>query len=326
MVDEFPRGGDTLLADINNPHHERQAVVEEFLYKGNTLMLFAEAGEGKSVIAIQLALSLTTATPLFGILAIPKPCIVYYMQMEADYFMYMERIGRMRGLIPIDTNYLWWDDVRNLNLRDERSMEQQIQMIKKTGAEVVIFDPIYKLVAGPIADELPSKQIIRFSDLLQTKTGATLVWVHHSKRPQHSSSGDLIQVDDPFYGSQWLKAHVDTSYQLRRGKGKGKEGRVTLYNKKDRGGDVLHEIPLHYDPLSYTCMAEHDPKRMSGEERVVMWLRQCKQSERLTGFEETLDQCKLSEAQLRRIQQRLVGNKALEVKQTPGKPSEWVAL
>ncbi|MEK7092734.1 MAG: hypothetical protein AAB907_03865, partial [Patescibacteria group bacterium] len=81
------------------------------------------------------------------------------------------------------------------------------------------------------------------------------VFIHHTTKSEHDAAGNPLE--DPFYGSQWLRAHIDTSYQLKRGPEKNW---VSLYCKKDRGGEVHHQIFLQYDAETDTAFFDHHAK------------------------------------------------------------------
>ena len=319
----FPRTGEALRHDIEGPEPEEHPIIQDFLYEGDVMMIYADPGLGKSVIARQIMASLSTGTPLFGSLRIPTPKRVYYLQLEGNYRRYCVRFKRLQTRVPYDVDRILWDDVRDADLTNPVNFATLAQRIITHRADVVIFDPLYKLVSGEVATEVPSKAIIRFSDLLQQELGCALIWVHHSRKDSYDNTGKKMRIDDAYYGSQWIKAHIDTSYQFTR-PGKGEAHRAGLYCKKDRGDTVLKEIFLHYDPITDTVMTEHDPSRMTHEERVVHWLTVCRGQDKTTTFQEVLDKCQpVSVSHLRRIQARLEKNRAVYVEQLDGKASVW---
>ena len=288
-------------------------------------MLFAAPGVGKSIVATQMALSLSSATPLFGSLTIPKPRRVYYLQLEGDYAMYIERIRRMKTRVPYVASRLFWDLEGDLNCMDPLSVRKYLTRIGETHSEVVILDPLYTSVTGALGEEVPSKAIVRFSDRIrQTLPGCAVVFIHHTTKSEHDAAGNPLE--DPFYGSQWLRAHIDTSYQLKRGPEKNW---VSLYCKKDRGGEVHHQIFLQYDAETDTCHVEHAKTKLaSGEARVLAWIQECKaKGVASTTFAATLAACvPLSPAHLRRIQQRLMINRVILLLRKEGLASEWTIV
>ena len=271
------RTATTLAADLDAPPAHALPLVQDFLYQPKVTMLAAEPGVGKSLLATQLALSLSSGTPLFEFLPVPTPQPVYYLQLEGDYEEFLDRVRQMRQLIPVNPDLLCWDTFPVLNVLREESGQRLIQRIKSWRIPaLVIIDPIYRTVFGGLSKDEPASAFVRFSTLLQAELGCAQLLLHHTHRPSRTRDGDLIVEADPFYGSQWLKAHVDVSYHM---EATDKErSAVRLTCKKSRGANVLESLYLAYHLETMTCSMNVDSKEGDILNRIIIFLNICKQS------------------------------------------------
>ena len=305
--------GEALLQAIRTASTDQPVLIEDFLYARNVLMLAGAPGTGKSIVMTQLALASSTATPLFGVLPIPKPLSVYYLQLEGSENESYARIRRMQEKVHLNTQNLCWDFRKGLNLLDSRQADQLLLDIASwRPPDILILDPLYQCVFGEIAKELPSMALIRFVDLVIERFGCAVILNHHTHRESYApGTGQKIEEEDPFYGSQWLKAYVDTSYLLKPISGKYKN-RIDLLNKKDRHSACLKQLMLHFDPESDTVSLEVPPgQKSSGYERALAFLLKCRQENRTTHFHEIMEECGISAAHLHRIQLMLIGKKVV---------------
>ena len=311
------------LNDLATYRDERVPIIEDLLYDKQCLLISADAGVGKSVISEQAFFSLTSGTPLFGVYKIPSPKRCYYLQLEGDYGEYIDRGRLMRSVAPIGTVPFRWDECRFSEVTDEKWVRDTLDSMKELGVEVFFADGFYKLTKFSIASEDGSKAIIRFFDRVIGETGCAIWANHHTHRPKYGNTGDKVDEDDPFYGSQWIKAHVDTSYLMKR----LGANRIGLFNKKSRGSDVPKEILLHFDPETFTCFVTDDATKMTGEEKVLAFYKKLVSSGKTsTNFSEVQAAVQVSHAHLRRIQMRHLVMKLIRCDKMDGHKRLWEVI
>jgi hypothetical protein len=322
MNDSKITTGEQLKKDIESLEFVAHPIVENFLYEESTLMLAADSGLGKSVITVQLALSLTAGLPLFGALDIPEPKNVYYLQLEGSYPKLCERMRKMSRVIPYDADRLVWDNRKMLDVMDRAYVSKIIhEMRGYLKPDVIIVDPIYKTVAGGLSAEEPSKAIIKFMDTLFEEFGCANIMVHHTHKTRYGKDGKVIDEDDPFFGSTWLKAHVDVSYHLKAIP--KKDNRRLLVCKKDRDSNVVKEIPLRFDPVTFTVGIETDESNYVGHEHVKIYLQEVYKKGETTSFQDVSAECKIGDRQLRKIQMVLLQNGMLRCDKRDGRAKIW---
>ena len=318
--------GDDLTLAIQTATSERPALAEDFLYEGDVLMLSGESGVGKSLLTTQLACSLTLGQRIYDFLAVPKVRAVYYLQLEGEPEQAYERMQRMTPKVRRDSKLLYWDARDGIDLLDRLQAESLLKDIAAWGVppELLIIDPLYQSVFGELAREMPSKALIRFLGAARKlfKPCAILL-VHHTKKLSYDRMGKPIEEADPYFGSTWLKAFVNTSFLVKPGQGQYAGDQVMLTCKKSRGSDVIRDLILHFDPETDTVSADAPVEEQSGYERVSKFLLEVKKSGKYSNFFEVRDACKISTRQLRYVQLALLRSGRLRCDKWDGHKKIW---
>lgn len=222
-------------------------LAEGFLYKDASLMISSQPAVGKSTLAIQAAYELSTGLPLFGGLIVPKPLRVWYIQMERPETESLERLQLMKGDIDVDWSNLFIDvELQALNFLSPSHFDYVLSRGKDIDPDLVIIDPLYGIATGLSKDEIGSGVSKMFTVLKKTLK-CTLMILHHTvKNPYEIIQGIKVPKDDPFYGAQWLKAHVTASYLA-----ENFENGIKLVCKKDAHGRLIKELTTSFDHDTY---------------------------------------------------------------------------
>lgn len=292
--------GARLLDDLKNLEITRKPIIEEFLYERDIFMMSADSGVGKSTITAQLALSLSSGTPLFGALKTRKTK-TYVIQVEGDYEESIERMRHMMNVVPVDADYLCWHENRKLDISCREGIEHALYEIESNMKEpgVVIIDPIYKLSSKDICTGEGALMVVNFSDAIYEKFNCTVVLIHHNTKENFTIvGGNKEQKADAYYGHSFIKNHIRTSYALSRNK---ETDQPHLIRKKGRGGDTLSHIELIYEPMTMTCALASEDKNFDALSRVLSFLEVKKKLSGKTDFNEVMLNCRVSQAQLRKL-------------------------
>lgn len=296
--------------DFYNLKTEQLALAEGFLYRYKVHMLYADPGVGKSTLTQQLSLELSSGRPVFGSLAVSQPFKVYYLQLEGDM---EETIERMRLMSGYETDKfqkpnfdnLYWDNSHvGLNVMDQGQVIALARdiMKKMPDCDLVIIDPIYQAIVGDISKPEVATGYCRFSSMLQTMLNCAILHVHHTPKQQVNKDGESVDRET-FYGSQWFAAHMNSMYYLKQMD--KKNGKSILYNKKQRNSNNMAEILLTYDIETHSVYIEDDLTNMTGHERVVHYLRECKKTDFKPSLYQIKDAVKLSHAYVRHVNEQL---------------------
>ena len=238
--------GDALLDYLNAPAESFPYIAEGLLYGRACIMFVAEPGIGKSVLATQAAMELAAGVALFNTFKVTRPYRVLYVQKERPLDEIRERIQAMHGAIKFDPNNLTiTDDLQRYNLTNVDHAKQAVGFIAHHKPEVVIIDPIYAGQADLRSGDA-GVAFTNFLTLLEYETKACLWLNHHTIKAQMDRDGVPIKRQDPFYGSQWLKAHVSGSFLIT----STKDGTLFVC-KKDSHSRLIKSFTLEFDPETY---------------------------------------------------------------------------
>jgi len=243
--------GDRLMEAIQSAKEKRAPIAEGFLYEQTINMMVAEPGIGKSTISTQVAIELAAGLPIFGLFKMPKAVKILYCQTERSIVEFLERVEVVSKRYPIVKENLYiTDEYQRLNLLNPSHVVLLIECIKRDcpDVKVIFFDPIYAMVSGGLSADEPASAFTRAMSNIQKITGATLYYNHHTVKAQHDAKGYEIKKKDPFYGSQWLKAHVTGYFHMT----KSAEG-VLMTCKKDNYRLLPGIISLTYDSETELC-------------------------------------------------------------------------
>ena len=280
--------GNNLLEEIIKSHIERPALIEGFLHEHSSLMLAADPGVGKSVLMICAFAQASAGLPVFNKLMCSRPLRCYYIPFERGMQEAIERLKCMKEVVPFDYDNLFINEnFVGLDVTNSKHADLIIKIIQQDcpeGVDIVGIDPIYASVSGGLSTDEKASSFCRFSARLQ-QTLKCSVWLnHHTVKQQVDQAGKTIERSDPFYGSQWLKAHVTASYHMKQ----SKDG-ILLENKKDSHGNLIKKINLGYNQEFYTCYAVNVEDVVVKKDRALVFLRTCFQVGKSFYFSEFFD-------------------------------------
>ena len=289
--------GNILIEQISKAKDQRKALVDGLIYEQTIVMVSAPPGLGKSTLATQIAIECAAGLPVFGVLPILKPLKVLYCQTERPMLEFLERAEIISKTYPIvKENLTVTDAYKIFNVIKEDHMVGLIQCVNRDcpGVDIIFLDPIYPLVAGGLSKDEPASAFCKAISLLQKYTKASIFLTHHTVKPSSDRDGNTVIRDDPFYGSQWLKALVTGSYSLY-----SNENGVTLLRKKDNYRCLRSEIVLEYDPsteLSHIPLDE-----MPIVDKVRLYLQVKARDKKVFSFNEMVASLECSNRALRRV-------------------------
>jgi len=159
----------------------------------------------------------------------------------------LERLQLMKGDLDVDWSNLFIDvELQALNFLNPSHFEYVLSRGTEIKPDLAIIDPLYGIATGLSKDEIASGVSKMFTVFKKT-LGCTLWILHHTiKNTYEVIEGRKVVKDDPFYGAQWLKAHVTASYLA-----DNFEGGIKLVCKKDSHGRLIKELTTSFDHDSY---------------------------------------------------------------------------
>ena len=242
---------------VAQPNHP---LIDGVLWEGDVVMLLGSEKAGKSILGLQMAFCLTTATPFLDKYAIPKPQSVLYIQTEGKESEMVERMQHMRQAIALDEPGFSRIFYHFLTLDEAPTMNALIAGIQQMvfPPRVVIIDSLYTSMIGDLNENQAIRQFIGSVSELLKQLGATLVIIHHETK-EHWEGGVVIDKGDrASYGSVFLRAWVSHILYLKKHKDKSR----TLTCDTQRSGKVMEReelVLIEPEPLCFQIRGSYPP-------------------------------------------------------------------
>lgn len=161
---------------------EEDPVVEGLFDMADKVPIIGPSKSRKSFFVLQLALSLAAGRPSFLGWTIGRARRVLLVQMEIKESNCHRRIRSMVEAMGIDAHEVA-GRMKIMNSRVAVPAFSQIELAaREFEAEVIIFDPLYKMLAGDENLAKDMKPTLAEFDRLAERTGAAVVFVHHSTK------------------------------------------------------------------------------------------------------------------------------------------------
>ena len=173
----FPRVDNASDWIVSQPGEPKQIVVNVF-DEGDKVAVIGGSKTRKTFTVLQMGVHLAAGMP-FLCWDIEKPFVVLIVQMEVKRDHYWRRFKRMLRATGgrID------DRLHILNCRGHEIKMEYIEAVASAlGAQVIIFDPLYKLMDGDENAAHEVKPTLRAFDVLAEATGAAVVYTHHDPK------------------------------------------------------------------------------------------------------------------------------------------------
>lgn len=161
-------------------------IIEDMFERTDKVALIGSPKVRKSFMALQLALHVAAGMDFLQ-WRIPQARKVLLIQTEMKPSHFHRRVKRMAFNLGI-TRAVIESNLRIVNGRGAHvDLDEVADLAQSFGAELIIFDPLYKLMQGDENSAQDVKPILAAFDQLAEATDAGVVYVHHDPK---GSSGD----------------------------------------------------------------------------------------------------------------------------------------
>lgn len=239
---------ENLATLLNNPPPLAPELLHGYLRKGHKFLLSGASKSGKSFALIELAVALSQGTEWFGFKC--EKANVCYINLEIDRGSVVRRFEDVCKELKIDKSAV--DKVNVINLRGkakplDKLAPELIEDLKGSDTDVIIIDPIYKVITGDENNATEMAQFCNQFDVLCDKLHATVIYAHHhskgaqgGKTAQDRASGSGVFARDPDALMDMVELELDDNYKS---------------NVSDYGNEVL--------AYQVECVAREFPKPKS---------------------------------------------------------------
>ena len=239
---------ENLATLLKNPPPLAPELLHGYLRKGHKFLLSGASKSGKSFALIELAVALSQGTEWFGFKC--EKANVCYINLEIDRGSVVKRFEDVCKELKIDKSAV--DKVNVINLRGkakplDKLAPELIEDLKGSDTDVIIIDPIYKVITGDENNATEMAQFCNQFDVLCDKLHATVIYAHHhskgaqgGKTAQDRVSGSGVFARDPDALMDMVELELDDNYKN---------------NVSDYGNEVL--------AYQVECVAREFPKPKS---------------------------------------------------------------
>jgi len=196
------------------PPYIEQVIGNGILIPQGKAIIFGPYKSWKSMTAIDLAFRLATGSPWLGfdttlstvlIIQLEIPKAAY--QKRVNKYIFGNKLSPMNNLFLLTTQQLKLDKGWGIAL-----LEQWIAEVKP---QVIIVDPIFKVVSGRLTDEYDVRQFTDRMDEIIEKHKVSLILIHHEGKDIIVEGERFDRGADASFGSAVFGWWCDTAIELR---------------------------------------------------------------------------------------------------------------
>lgn len=156
-------------------------IIEDMFETTDKVALIGASKLRKSFLTLQIALHLAAGLDLLA-WKVPKRRKVLLVQLEMKAGHFHRRVRKMACTLGI-TRAVIDNNLQIINGRGVTiNMDAVAAYAKEFGAQVIIFDPLYKLLLGDENSAEDMKPVLAAFDRLAEATGAAVMYVHHDAK------------------------------------------------------------------------------------------------------------------------------------------------
>ena len=212
----------TLREIVETEYKEIVPIIEHLLSPGETTLLIARQKEGKSTLALQLAIDLSNGDSFLGQYKTRQSCVAYIDYENRPYRIKARAIDVAKGRPTQNVIISAFDSIsdRDLTLSGD-GYERLKRVVAEIEPQVLIIDPLRLAIEKDSSDERSAVDALdHVAKLRAHNPELTVLLIHHVKKAQ---SNDNLIADlrtdprswiDKIYGSQALLAHAENIWGL----------------------------------------------------------------------------------------------------------------
>jgi hypothetical protein len=174
----------------------------------------------KSLIALDMAIALSTGGTFLNYFPVPQPVKTIVISLESGWPVLqsnIRRISNAAGVAPSQLDNLLVA-VKGPKFGKTEHMSAIADIVVAAKAEIVIIDCAYRCMPGDVASNVLSMgELLDSVGCVFEEAGSTLLLIHHS--PKHIPPGEPLQLDNlafagfAEFAAQWLLINRRTAYQ-----------------------------------------------------------------------------------------------------------------
>ncbi len=195
---------------LANPPKLPEEVIEGVVRQGHKMMISGASKSGKSFLLIELAIALAEETKWLGFQC--RRSRVLYINLEIDRNSLIHRfmdIYEALGVKPKNAHSISIWNLRGSSKPLNELIRELIQKAKLRAVDVIILDPIYKVMTGDENNATDMAQLTNLFDKICYETGCTFVYSHHHSKGAQGFKRSMDRASGSGVFSRDADAQVD---------------------------------------------------------------------------------------------------------------------
>ena len=179
---------------------------------GGHMVIFGQEGSWKSMLALQLAMCLSSGESWLGFEVPPEGVSTLYLQTEVTQVELQKRLAKMwNGWYGQKKKPCLIRSEGYLKLDEPAQMASVDHNLEQHRPEVLIIDPLFQMMSGSMVDDKDVRKLLDSLTLMSHKRNVAVVLITHRRK-----RGPLGASSDDLYGQAWFKAWPDTIIRVER--------------------------------------------------------------------------------------------------------------
>ena len=186
----------------------------ELWFENEICILFASSNVGKSILAVQIAHSLSTGFGVEPLQMLTTPSKVLYFDFELSDTQFRNRYSERGNDFEFNDNLLRVEVEYNQEIPDslEKALAKEIpETIERTGAKIIVIDNL-SFIKSETEKGKEAKEIINALKKLKNKLGLSILILAHT--PKRDQSKPITSND--LSGSSVISNFIDSSFAINR--------------------------------------------------------------------------------------------------------------
>lgn len=259
--------GDELF-ELNK--EKAEPLIQDVLFENDYIMITAPPKMGKTILALQMACSLSKGSPFLDTFEVPKAQMVWYFATEGkdeDIKDRIQRISKMTGINKDNFILICSAGLQFNTLRGRRYVDVLLDKYKDRLPKVIFIDALYRAIKGSLKEDEPVNEFHNTVGTFSERCDASTILIHHSNRPLRLPDGTLAeQNEDSTYGSQFFLAGVDHQFFLEKWKKEpNSKDKFLQCSQYQRSGHIISNLRLRLsqpNPLGFKIISTHMEERV----------------------------------------------------------------
>ena len=171
------------LSDYNCPPERSPELIQGILRKGHKMIISGGSKAGKSILLMELCCCIAEGIPWLGFNCSRGK--VLYINLEIDEKSCITRFFDIYNSLGMDRDRFYNIAIWNLRGRAstlDKLMPSIINRTKDRNFDLIIVDPIYKIITGDENNATAMAQFTNYFDTICTDTGCSVVYAHHHSK------------------------------------------------------------------------------------------------------------------------------------------------